>query len=78
MILITVIMMIPLTPGGVGVAEVSMAGFFALIIPTALLGVFVLLWRLIMYYFNLVIGFVASMIIVRREAKVQKKEPINL
>ncbi|HJJ50547.1 MAG TPA: flippase-like domain-containing protein [Methanocorpusculum sp.] len=78
MIMITVIMMIPLTPGGVGVAEVSMAGFFALIIPTALLGVFVLLWRLIMYYFNLVIGFIASMIIVRREAKIQKKEPINL
>ena len=78
MILITVIMMIPLTPGGVGVAEVSMAGFYALIIPTSLLGVFVLLWRLIMYYFNLAIGFAASMIIVRREAKIQKEGPVNL
>ncbi len=78
MILITVIMMIPLTPGGVGIAEVSMAGFYALIIPTSLIGVFVLLWRLIMYYFNIVIGFVASMIIVRREAKVQKEELVNL
>ena len=78
MILITVIMMIPLTPGGVGIAEVSMGGFFALIIPTSLLGVFVLLWRLIMYYFNLVIGFAASMIIVRREAKIKKDDPVNL
>ncbi len=78
MILITVIMMIPLTPGGAGVAEISIAGFYALIIPTSLLGVFVLLWRLIMYYFNLVIGFLASMLIVRREAKVQAKKPENL
>ena len=43
MILITVIMMIPLTPGGVGIAEISMGGFYALIIPTSLIGVFVLL-----------------------------------
>ena len=55
-----------------------MGGFFALIIPTSLLGVFVLLWRLIMYYFNLVIGFAASMIIVRREAKIKKDDPVNL
>jgi len=78
MILITVILMIPLTPGGVGISEVSMAGFYALIIPTSLIGVFVLLWRLIMYYFNIVIGFIASMVIVRRESKTQKAEPVNL
>ncbi len=78
MILITVIMMIPLTPGGVGISEVSMAGFYALIIPTSLIGVFVLLWRLIMYYFNIAIGFIASMIIVRREAKAQKDDTANL
>lgn len=69
MILITVILMVPLTPGGAGVAEVSMAGFFALIVPANLLGVFVLLWRLIIYYFNLASGFISTMIILRREAK---------
>jgi len=78
MILITVILMIPLTPGGAGVAEVSIAGFYALIIPTSLLGVFVLLWRLIMYYFNLIVGFIASMLIVRRETKVTEKKQENL
>jgi len=71
-------LMIPLTPGGAGVAEVSIAGFYALIIPTSLLGVFVLLWRLIMYYFNLIVGFIASMLIVRREAKVTEKIAENL
>lgn len=72
MILVTVILMIPLTPGGAGIAEVSMAGFFALIVPANLLGVFVLLWRLIIYYFNLASGFISTMIILRREGKGKK------
>lgn len=68
-LLITVIMMIPLTPGGVGVAEISLGGFYALIIPSSIVGIFVLLYRLIFFYFNLAIGFIASMFIVRRETK---------
>ncbi len=72
-LLITVIMMIPLTPGGVGVAELSLGGFYALIIPTSIVGIFVLLYRFIFYYFNLIIGFIASMLIVRREARTTKE-----
>lgn len=68
-LLITVIMMIPLTPGGVGVAELSLGGFYALVVPTNIVGIFVLIYRFIFYYFNLAIGFIASMIIVRREAR---------
>ncbi len=67
-ILITVILMIPITPGGVGIAELSLGGFYALIIPTAIVGIFVLIYRFIFYYFNLIVGFIASMLIVRREA----------
>ena len=67
-ILITVILMIPITPGGVGVAEISLGAFYALIIPTSLVGIFVLIYRFIFYYFNLIVGFAASMRIVRREA----------
>lgn len=62
-------MMIPLTPGGVGVAELSLGGFYALVVPTNIVGIFVLIYRFIFYYFNLAIGFIASMIIVRREAR---------
>ena len=69
MILVTVILMIPLTPGGAGVAEVSLGGFFSFIVPTSLLGIFVLIWRLIIYYFNLLTGFIATLLILRREAK---------
>lgn len=73
-IMICVIMMIPLTPGGAGIAEVSWAGFYALIIPASLVGIFVLISRLIFYYLNLAMGFVASMIIVRREAKAKESK----
>ncbi len=67
-LLITVILMIPITPGGVGIAELSLSGFYALIIPTSLVGIFVLIYRFIFYYFNLIAGFIASMLIVRRKA----------
>ncbi|MDO5846021.1 MAG: flippase-like domain-containing protein [Methanocorpusculum sp.] len=72
-LLITVIMMIPLTPGGVGVAELSLSGFYALIIPSSIVGIFVLIYRFIFFYFNLAVGFIASMRIVRRESKTNKE-----
>jgi len=70
-LLITVILMIPITPGGVGIAELSLSGFYALIIPTAIVGIFVLIYRFIFYYFNRIVGFIASMLIVRREAHME-------
>jgi len=66
-LIIAVIMMIPLTPGGAGVAEVSISTVYGLFISTSVLGVFVLLWRLILYYLNIILGLVGSLIIVRRE-----------
>lgn len=74
-LLVTVILMIPLTPGGVGVSEASLGLFFAIIIPTSLVGIFVLIYRFIFYYFNLIVGFTASMLIVRREAKGKRAVP---
>jgi len=74
-LLISVIMMIPLTPGSVGVAEISLGAFYAIIIPASIVGIFVLIYRFIFYYFNLAIGFIASMIIVKREAKEKKVTP---
>jgi uncharacterized protein (TIRG00374 family) len=68
-LIIAMIMMIPLTPGGAGVAEASIFAFYVLIIPLSLIGVFILLWRLILYYFNIAAGLIASLIIVRREAR---------
>ncbi|HJJ36719.1 MAG TPA: flippase-like domain-containing protein, partial [Methanocorpusculum sp.] len=68
-LLVTVICMIPLTPGAVGIAEASLGLFYSIIVPAGIVGLFVLIYRFIFYYFNLIIGFAASMIIVRRETK---------
>ncbi|MDD1675378.1 MAG: flippase-like domain-containing protein, partial [Methanomicrobiales archaeon] len=43
-IIIAIIMMIPLTPGGSGIAELSAASLYGLFVPAAIVGVFVVLW----------------------------------
>ncbi|HJJ98981.1 MAG TPA: flippase-like domain-containing protein [Methanocorpusculum sp.] len=71
-LIIAVVLMVPSTPGGAGVAEISCAAFYSLILPQAVVGVFVVLLRLILYYSNLLIGFIASFRIMRREAANQQ------
>lgn len=66
-LIIAIIMMIPLTPGGAGVAEISISSIYGLFVSTSVIGVFVLLWRIILYYFNIGIGLVSSLLIVKRE-----------
>lgn len=66
-LVIAIIMMIPLTPGGSGVAEIGATSLYSLFVPSAIVGVFVLLWRLIFYYLNILLGLLSSLIIVRRE-----------
>ncbi|MDR2855887.1 MAG: flippase-like domain-containing protein [Methanomicrobiales archaeon] len=72
-IVIAVISMIPLTPGASGVAEISATSLYALVVPTSILGVFVLIWRLIMFYLNVFAGFIGSLVIFRRELHVSSK-----
>ncbi|QYZ79729.1 flippase-like domain-containing protein [Methanofollis formosanus] len=68
-ILIALLMMIPLTPGGSGIAEVSATSIYGIFVDSAIVGVFVLLWRMIFYYFNIFVGLVASIGILKREVK---------
>jgi uncharacterized protein (TIRG00374 family) len=67
-IILTIIMMVPLTPGGSGIAEVGATSLYSLFVSPSIVGVFVVLWRMIFYYFNLVVGFFAGLAIIRREA----------
>jgi hypothetical protein len=60
-LIIAVIMMVPFTPGSSGIAEISAASLYALIIPSGVLGVFILLWRGLFFYFNIIVGFLASL-----------------
>jgi uncharacterized protein (TIRG00374 family) len=55
-IIIAIISLAPLTPGGSGVAEISMSYLYSMFVPSYLLGVLVGLWRLITYFTNLIVG----------------------
>jgi uncharacterized protein (TIRG00374 family) len=68
-LILAILMMMPLTPGSSGIAEVGATSMYALFIPASIVGVFVVLWRVVLYYFNIALGILASLIIVRREAR---------
>ncbi len=57
-IIITIISLLPLTPGSSGVAEFSMSYIYGMFVPTYLLGILVALWRLITYFIGLLVGAV--------------------
>ncbi|WP_292518186.1 flippase-like domain-containing protein [Methanoculleus sp.] len=73
-LVIAIIMMIPLTPGGSGVAELGATSLYSLFVPSSIVGVFVLLWRLILYYLNILLGLLSSLVIVRREFLARAKK----
>jgi glycosyltransferase 2 family protein len=75
-IIIAIIMMIPLTPGSSGVTELSTSSLYALIIPTGMIGIFVLLWRFVTFYLNIILGIIAGIAIFRRELKQKKEEGV--
>jgi uncharacterized protein (TIRG00374 family) len=68
-LVIALVMMIPLTPGGSGIAEIMFTSLYGLFVNSSVLGILVVLWRSILFYFNILLGLVSGLIIVRREAK---------
>jgi len=71
-LILAILMMLPLTPGSSGIAEVGATSMYALFIPASIVGIFVVIWRIVLYYFNIALGILSSIIIVRREAKALK------
>jgi len=67
-LILAILMMMPLTPGSSGVAEVGAASMYVLFLPSSILGVFIVIWRIVLYYFNIVLGLISGFIIVRRES----------
>jgi uncharacterized protein (TIRG00374 family) len=67
-LILCILMMLPLTPGSSGIAEVGATTMYALFIPASIVGIFVVIWRVVLYYFNIALGIGSSLIIVRREA----------
>ena len=73
-ILIAIINMIPLTPGSSGIVELSTSSLYALLIPSGMIGIFVLLWRFVTFYLNIVLGAFAGVAIFKREMDYRKPE----
>jgi uncharacterized protein (TIRG00374 family) len=68
-LVIAVIMMIPLTPGASGIAEISFTSLYGLFVNSSILGILVVLWRSILFYFNILLGLISSLLIVQREVR---------
>jgi len=68
-LVIAVVMMIPLTPGASGIAEITFTSIYGLFVNSSILGILVILWRSILFYLNLILGLISSLIIVQREAR---------
>lgn len=64
-VFLTFIMIVPVTPGASGIAELGGAALFGILVPVSILGIVVAAWRLITYYLNLVIGGVVSIKILK-------------
>jgi len=70
----TVLMMIatiPLTPGNSGIAELSTATIYSAFVSTSVLGIFILGWRVITYYLNIVVGGLVSIRVLQGRAVVE-------
>jgi glycosyltransferase 2 family protein len=74
-LILAILMMMPLTPGSSGIAEVGATSMYVLFIPASIVGIFVVIWRVVLYYFNIALGIVSSLIIVRREARKAENNP---
>ena len=70
-------MMSPLTPGSSGIAELSATSLYSVFVSSSIVGIFVVLWRLILYYMNIFLGIFGSIIIVKREILRQKISQIK-
>jgi glycosyltransferase 2 family protein len=73
-IIIAIINMIPLTPGSSGITELGTSSLYALLIPSGVIGIFVLLWRFVTFYLNIAIGAVAGLAIFRRELESRNRD----
>lgn len=64
-IVLMVLVLVPITPGSSGVAELGFTTTFAVFVEASLLGILVFAWRFITYYLNIIVGGLLSLDIVR-------------
>ncbi|MBA7561572.1 flippase-like domain-containing protein [Candidatus Atribacteria bacterium 1244-E10-H5-B2] len=65
------------TPGGSGTAEAGFASLFSFFVPLHFLGLFVGIWRFIVFYFNLCIGAIVLLVEIKRLKKKKQEAEIK-
>lgn len=66
-VFLTLVMVVPITPGASGIAELGGAALFGILVPVSILGIVVAVWRLITYYVNIILGGLVSVKILKNE-----------
>lgn len=60
-----VIVMLPITPGSSGIVELGILALYTTFVRSSILGIFVVGWRAMTYYLNIVVGGIISLKILR-------------
>ncbi|MEA1895170.1 MAG: flippase-like domain-containing protein [Euryarchaeota archaeon] len=72
-VIISIVMVVPLTPGASGIAELSSTALLATFIPLYLVGIVVICWRAVTYYLNVIVGAFVSIRIVKNMDYITKR-----
>lgn len=64
-VLLSIIMVVPATPGASGVAEFGAMSLFSVFVPSSLLGITVIAWRALTFYMNIFVGSFVSVKILK-------------
>lgn len=65
-IVLSMVMILPLTPGSSGIAEAGALALFGSFTPSSVLGVLVIGWRAVHYYFDVVFGGLYNLMSLRK------------
>ncbi len=64
-VLITLVLLIPATPGSSGLAEFGATTIFSIFVSSSVLGITVIAWRALTFYMNLIVGSFVSFKILK-------------
>ena len=64
-VLLSIIMVVPATPGASGIAEFGALTLFSVFVTSSLLGITVIAWRALTFYMNIIVGSFVSIKILR-------------
>jgi glycosyltransferase 2 family protein len=70
--LLIIIIIVPLTPGSSGVAELAATSLFSVFMPASILGIAVLAWRAFTFYVNILVGGFVSLRLLKETEMVKK------